>query len=75
VELATARDEVPQIFPANLQYYNHPEEGTIEELSSLIMNFPPFYSNKYFLIKICICGRNLRFNASLSVCKFFFCIT
>jgi hypothetical protein len=29
-------------------------------------------NNKYFLIKICICGRNLRFNASLSVRQNFF---
>ncbi|CAC9607749.1 hypothetical protein [uncultured Gammaproteobacteria bacterium] len=41
---STLEGPVPQIFPANLQYYNHPEEGTIEELSSLIMNFPPFYT-------------------------------
>ena len=30
------------------------------------------FNNEYFLIKICICGRNLRFNASLSVRQIFF---
>ena len=29
--------------------------------------FRQHFNNNNFLIKICICGRNLRFNASLSV--------
>ncbi|CAB5495678.1 nucleoside deaminase [Bathymodiolus thermophilus thioautotrophic gill symbiont] len=41
---STLEGSVPQIFPANLQYYNHPTEGTVEELTSLIMNLPPFYT-------------------------------
>ena len=31
--------------------------------------FRQHFNNNNFLIKICICGRNLRFNASLSVCQ------
>ena len=41
---STMEGPVPQVFPANLQYYNRPQEGTMEELSSLIMNLPPFYT-------------------------------
>ncbi len=41
---STMEGPVPQVFPANLQYYNQPQEGTIEELASLIMNLPPFYT-------------------------------
>ncbi len=41
---STMEGPVPQVFPANLQYYNCPQEGTVEELASLIMNLPPFYT-------------------------------
>jgi tRNA(Arg) A34 adenosine deaminase TadA len=41
---STMEGPVPQVFPANLQYYNRPQEGTMEELSSLIMSLPPFYT-------------------------------
>ena len=34
--------------------------------------FRQHFNNKYFLIKICICGRNLRLHASLSVRQILF---
>jgi len=41
---STMEGPVPQIFPTNLQYFNEPTEGTTEELSTVIMNLPPFYT-------------------------------
>lgn len=40
---STMEGAVPQIFPANFQYYHPPQQGTVEELASVIMNLPPFY--------------------------------
>jgi hypothetical protein len=37
-----------------------------------VYKFRQHFNNEYFLIKICICGRNLRFNASLRFCQKFF---
>ena len=42
---STLAGKVPQIFPANFQYYCPPHEGTINELRSVIMNLPPFYND------------------------------
>lgn len=42
---STIAGKVPQIFPANFQYYCPPHEGTIKELRSVIMNLPPFYND------------------------------
>ena len=41
---STMEGPVPQIFPANFQYYNPPLEGTVEEFRSVIMGLPPFYT-------------------------------
>ena len=41
---STMEGPVPKIFPANFQYYRPPQEGTVEELRSVIMNLPPFYT-------------------------------
>jgi len=41
---STLEGPVPQIFPANFQYYCPPFEGTVEELRSVIMNLPKFYT-------------------------------
>ena len=41
---STMEGAVPQGFPANFQYYKTPQEGTMEELSLVIMNLPPFYT-------------------------------
>lgn len=41
---STMEGPVPQTFPANLQYYRPPLDGTVEELRSVIMNLPPFYT-------------------------------
>jgi len=41
---STMEGAVPQAFPANFQYYKAPLDGTMEELSSVIMNLPPFYT-------------------------------
>jgi len=35
---------VPQVFPANFQFYNPPQTGTLEELYTVISNLPPFYT-------------------------------
>ena len=37
-----------------------------------VYKFRQHFNNKYFLLKICICGRNLRLHASLSVRQIFF---
>ncbi len=41
---STMEGPVPEIFPSNFQYYHPPLEGTVEELRSIIMNLPPFYT-------------------------------
>lgn len=41
---STMEGAVPQVFPANFQYYSRPQEGSLEELSNVIMNLPPFYT-------------------------------
>jgi tRNA(Arg) A34 adenosine deaminase TadA len=42
---STMEGSVPQTFPANFQYYYPPQDGsTIQELRSVIMNLPPFYT-------------------------------
>ena len=41
---STLEGPVPRIFPGNFQYYYPPLEGTIEELRSVIMNLPKFYT-------------------------------
>lgn len=41
---STMEGPIPQVFPSNFQYFNPPLEGTIEELTSAIMNLPPFYT-------------------------------
>lgn len=42
---STMEGTIPQIFPANFQYYYPPQDGSsIQELRSIIMNLPPFYT-------------------------------
>ena len=41
---STMEGPVPEVFPANFQYFHPPLEGTVEELTSVIMNLPPFYT-------------------------------
>ena len=41
---STMEGPVPQTFPANLQYFEAPIDGTVAELRSVIMNLPPFYT-------------------------------
>ena len=41
---STMEGPVPQTFPCNLQYFNPPQNGTIEELSQAIMQLPLFYT-------------------------------
>lgn len=42
---STMEGPIPQIFPANFQYYYPPEDGSsIQQLRSVIMNLPPFYT-------------------------------
>jgi cytosine deaminase len=41
---STMEGPVPQVFPANFQYYNPPLEGTVEEFRLVIMGLPPFYT-------------------------------
>jgi hypothetical protein len=41
---STMEGPVPQVFPANFQFYNPPQAGTLEELYTVISNLPPFYT-------------------------------
>ena len=41
---STMEGPVPQVFPANFQFYNPPQEGTLEELYTVISTLPPFYT-------------------------------
>lgn len=42
---STMEGSIPQVFPANFQYYYPPQDGSsIQELRSVIMNLPPFYT-------------------------------
>lgn len=42
---STMEGPVPQAFPANCQYFYPPVKGTVEDLSRVIMNLPPFYTD------------------------------
>lgn len=41
---STMEGSIPQMFPANFQYYGQPLIGTEAELRNVIMNLPPFYT-------------------------------
>jgi cytosine deaminase len=56
---STMEGPIPQVFPANFQYYNPPQEGTLEQLSALIMNLPPFYT-EYAQISIMQTAANVQ---------------
>ncbi|MEG4167518.1 MULTISPECIES: nucleoside deaminase [unclassified Microcoleus] len=43
---STMEGPIPQVFPANFQYYYPPQDGSsIEELRSVMMKLPPFYTS------------------------------